>query len=158
MFEIGEFSRFSRVSVRLLHHYDQLGLLTPSQTDPFTGYRYYSAEQLSGLNRIIALRDLGFSLEQIAGMLDEDLSTNHDVTRAAEHSYHRCEDSGHQPVPDFRPWLALVGSTMKNSDRFGSAIKRFQSFRNIPNKSNDLHEHGDPYITAWFVTMAQPTS
>jgi DNA-binding transcriptional MerR regulator len=75
MFKIGEFSRLSRVSVRMLRHYDQLGLLTPSQTDPFTGYRYYSAQQLPRLNRIIALRDLGFSLEQIAGMLDEELST-----------------------------------------------------------------------------------
>ena len=75
MFKIGEFSRLSRVSVRMLRHYDQLGLLTPSQTDSFTGYRYYAADQLPRLNRIIALRDLGFSLEQIAGMLEEDLST-----------------------------------------------------------------------------------
>lgn len=75
MFKIGEFSRLSRVSVRMLRHYDQLGLLTPSQTDSFTGYRYYSADQLPRLNRIIALRDLGFSLEQIAEMLDEDVST-----------------------------------------------------------------------------------
>ena len=76
MFKIGEFSRLSRVSVRMLRHYDQLGLLTPSQTDSFTGYRYYSAEQLPRLNRIIALRDLGFSLEQVSGMLEEDLSTD----------------------------------------------------------------------------------
>ena len=75
MFKIGEFSRLSRISVRMLRHYDQIGLLTPSETDPFTGYRYYSAEQLPRLNRIIALRDLGFSLEQVAGMLDQDLST-----------------------------------------------------------------------------------
>jgi DNA-binding transcriptional MerR regulator len=74
MFKIGEFSRLSRVSVRMLRHYDQLGLLTPSQTDSFTGYRYYSAGQLPRLNRIIALRDLGFSLEQISGMLEDDLS------------------------------------------------------------------------------------
>jgi DNA-binding transcriptional MerR regulator len=75
MFKIGEFSRLSRVSVRMLRHYDQLGLLTPSQTDPFTGYRYYSADQLPRLNRILALRDLGFSLEQIGGLLEDDLST-----------------------------------------------------------------------------------
>lgn len=75
MFKIGEFSRLSRVSVRMLRHYDQLGLLTPSQTDSFTGYRYYSADQLPRLNRILALRDLGFSLDQIAEMLDEDVST-----------------------------------------------------------------------------------
>jgi DNA-binding transcriptional MerR regulator len=73
MFRIGEFSRLSRVSVRRLRHYDQLGLFKPSHTDSFTSYRYYSADQLPRLNRIIALRDLGFSLEQIAGMLDEEL-------------------------------------------------------------------------------------
>lgn len=73
MFRIGEFSRLSRVSVRMLRHYDQLGLLRPSRTDSFTNYRYYSADQLPRLNRILALRDLGFSLDQIAGMLDEEL-------------------------------------------------------------------------------------
>lgn len=73
MFRIGEFSRLSRVSVRMLRHYDQLGLLKPSHTDSFTNYRYYSADQLPRLNRILALRDLGFSLEQIAGMLAEEL-------------------------------------------------------------------------------------
>lgn len=72
MFRIGEFSRLSRVSVRMLRHYDQLGLLKPSHTDSFTSYRYYSADQLPRLNRILALRDLGFSLEQIGGMLDEE--------------------------------------------------------------------------------------
>ncbi|NOH03645.1 MAG: MerR family transcriptional regulator [Chloroflexi bacterium] len=76
MFKIGEFSRLSRVSVRMLRHYDQLGLLTPSRTDPFTGYRYYSASQLPRLNRILALRDLGFSLEQIAEVLDDDVSAD----------------------------------------------------------------------------------
>ena len=75
MFKIGEFSKLSRVSVRMLRHYDQLGLLKPVQTDLFTNYRYYTADQLPRLNRILALRDLGFSLEQIAGMLDEELST-----------------------------------------------------------------------------------
>lgn len=73
MFRIGGFSRLSRVSVRMLRHYDQLGLLKPSHTDSFTNYRYYSADQLPRLNRIIAFRDLGFSLEQIANMLDEEL-------------------------------------------------------------------------------------
>ena len=73
MFKIGEFSQLSRVSVRMLRHYDQLGLLKPSRTDNFTNYRYYSADQLPRLNRILALRDLGFSLEQIGNMLDEEL-------------------------------------------------------------------------------------
>jgi len=74
MFRIGEFSKLSRVSVRMLRYYDQLGLLKPSHTDTFTNYRYYSADQLPRLNRILALRDLGFSLDQIVSMLDEELS------------------------------------------------------------------------------------
>lgn len=73
MFRIGEFSKLTRVSVRMLRHYDQLGLLKPSYTDISTSYRYYSADQLPRLNRILALRDLGFSLEQIGGLLDDDL-------------------------------------------------------------------------------------
>jgi DNA-binding transcriptional MerR regulator len=73
MFRIGEFSRLGRVSVRMLRHYDQLGLLKPSQTDLLTNYRYYSAEQLPRLNRILALHDLGFSLEQIRGLLEANL-------------------------------------------------------------------------------------
>ena len=73
MFRIGEFSRLSRVSVRMLRYYDQRGLLKPSQTDRLTSYRYYTADQLARLNRILALQDLGFSLEQIGSLLDEDL-------------------------------------------------------------------------------------
>jgi DNA-binding transcriptional MerR regulator len=75
MFRIGEFSRFSRVSVKMLRHYDKVGLLSPAWVDPATGYRYYRAEQLLRLNRLVALKDLGFRLEQIAGLLDEAVST-----------------------------------------------------------------------------------
>lgn len=74
MFRIGDFSRFSRVSVKMLRHYDELGLLKPAHVDPFTGYRYYTADQLPRLNRIIALKDLGFSLDQIGALLDDDLT------------------------------------------------------------------------------------
>ena len=63
MFRIGEFSRFSRVSVKMLRHYDELGLLTPAHVDPQSNYRYYSADQLPRLHRIVALKDLGFRLE-----------------------------------------------------------------------------------------------
>ncbi len=74
MFKIGDFSRFSRVSIKMLRHYDEIGLLKPAHVDTFTRYRYYTADQLPRLNRIIALKDLGFSLEQIATLLDDDLN------------------------------------------------------------------------------------
>ena len=74
MFKIREFSSFTRVSVKMLRHYDELGLLKPVSIDPQNNYRYYSSNQLPRLNRIIALKDLGFSLEQIGRILDEKLS------------------------------------------------------------------------------------
>jgi DNA-binding transcriptional MerR regulator len=74
MFRIGDFSRLTQVTVKALRHYDSLGLLKPAQIDPDTGYRYYTASQLPRLNRVVALKDLGFSLEQIGQLLDADLS------------------------------------------------------------------------------------
>lgn len=74
MFRISDFSRFTRVSVKMLRHYDQLGLLRPARIDPETGYRYYTSEQLPRLNRLIALKDLGFGLEEIGALLNDPLS------------------------------------------------------------------------------------
>ena len=71
MFAIGEFAGLGRVSVRMLRHYDAIGLLTPARTDPDTGYRYYEADQLRRLNRIIALKELGLGLEKVAAILDD---------------------------------------------------------------------------------------
>jgi DNA-binding transcriptional MerR regulator len=74
MFKIGEFSRIGQVSVRMLRHYDKMRLLTPKEVDKFTGYRYYTLDQLPRLNRILALKDLGLSLEEIADLIENDLS------------------------------------------------------------------------------------
>ncbi|MFD8726648.1 MULTISPECIES: MerR family transcriptional regulator [unclassified Streptomyces] len=71
MFTIGDFARYGRVSPRMLRHYDAIGLLRPDRTDPATGYRFYGAAQLARLNRIIALKDLGFTLQQVRDVLDE---------------------------------------------------------------------------------------
>jgi DNA-binding transcriptional MerR regulator/effector-binding domain-containing protein len=75
MFRIGEFSKIAQVSGRLLRYYDELGLLSPVFTDHQTGYRYYSAQQIPRLNRILVLKELGLSLEQIARLLEQDTST-----------------------------------------------------------------------------------
>ncbi|MGD8719538.1 MAG: MerR family transcriptional regulator [Candidatus Zixiibacteriota bacterium] len=73
MFKIGEFSKLSRVPVKTLRYYDEVGLLRPADVDRFTGYRRYHATQLPRLNRILALRDLGFSLEEISTLLAAEL-------------------------------------------------------------------------------------
>lgn len=70
MLRIGEFSKLSRVSIRMLRHYDDIGLLKPAEIDQFTGYRYYSPKQLPVIGRITALKDMGFSLADIVKMLE----------------------------------------------------------------------------------------
>ena len=69
MLKIGDFSKLSRVSIRMLRHYDEIGLLKPAVTDPFTDYRYYSEAQLPTVCRITALRDMSFSLGEVRTIL-----------------------------------------------------------------------------------------
>ena len=74
MFSIGEFARHGRISVRMLRHYDTIGLLRPACVDPASGYRFYQASQLAGLNRVIALKDLGFTLQQVQAIINGRVS------------------------------------------------------------------------------------
>jgi DNA-binding transcriptional MerR regulator len=74
MFTIGDFAKHGRVTVRMLRHYDAIGLLRPAHVDPVSSYRYYRAEQLTQLNRIVALKDLGFGLEQVRSILHDSVS------------------------------------------------------------------------------------
>lgn len=69
MLKIGDFSKLSRISIRMLRHYDELQLLVPESIDQFTGYRYYSESQLPVAGRIRALKELGFGLATIGEIL-----------------------------------------------------------------------------------------
>ena len=69
MLKIGEFSKLSRVSIRMLRYCDAIGLLKPAETDRFTDYRYYSEAQLPVVCRITALRDMGFPLAEVRALL-----------------------------------------------------------------------------------------
>jgi DNA-binding transcriptional MerR regulator len=65
MFRIGEFAKLAGVTVRALRHYEQLGLFAPARVDEATGYRFYSTDQLSVIDRLLALRDLGIPLREL---------------------------------------------------------------------------------------------
>lgn len=65
MLKIGDFSKLSRISIRMLRHYDEIGLLEPRSTDRMTGYRYYSEDQLPMACRITSLKEMGFGLAVI---------------------------------------------------------------------------------------------
>lgn len=76
MLKIGDFSKLSRISIRMLRHYDEIGLLMPENIDRFTSYRYYSEAQLPIANRITALKDMGFSLLTISEILKSYTDTD----------------------------------------------------------------------------------
>ncbi|NLP82442.1 MerR family transcriptional regulator [Microbacterium sp. CFH 90308] len=69
MYTIGEFAAIGRVSVRMLRHYDAIGILPPADVDERTGYRYYADAQLADLLRLVELRDLGCGLDEIGAVL-----------------------------------------------------------------------------------------
>lgn len=70
MFTIGEFASIGRVSVRMLRHYDEIGVLTPARVDQFSGYRFYDGRQFETLGRILEFKDLGFRLDEVKGIVD----------------------------------------------------------------------------------------
>ncbi len=74
MFRIGEFSKIAQVPASQLRYYDDIGLFSPMRSDRDTSYRYYSVQQLADLNRILALKDLGLTLEQIKSLIEDAVS------------------------------------------------------------------------------------
>ncbi|MDQ6660269.1 MAG: MerR family transcriptional regulator [Chloroflexota bacterium] len=88
MLKIGNFARVGGVTIKSLHYYDSKNLLKPVHIDSFTGYRYYSIDQLPRLHRILALRDLGFSIEQIRLLLHDNVSLDdlHNMLRTKQAS------------------------------------------------------------------------
>jgi effector-binding domain-containing protein len=77
LYKIGDFSRLCRITVRTIRYYDEIGLLKPVRVEQTTGYRYYSIEQLPMLNRIIMLKGIGLSLDDIKGLLNNGMSADY---------------------------------------------------------------------------------
>lgn len=107
VFKIGDFSRLSLVSVKALRYYDELGLLKPARIDEFTGYRYYAGSQLTRLNRILAMKDMGLSLEQIALLLDKELTPDQirGMLKLKQVELHRQLDEGQAQLTRIEAWL-----------------------------------------------------
>jgi len=80
---IGQFSRMTRLSARMLRHYDSLGLLRPGEVDPWSGYRYYSDVELGPAMMLRRLRDAGLGLDDIARVLPALLADDESLWRPA---------------------------------------------------------------------------
>ena len=88
--KIGEFSRLCRVTVRTLRHYEEIDLLVPEIVDRDTGYRYYSVSQLQKMQDILSLKGMGFSLEEIRDLFEDE--THVPGIDALEEKIRVCED------------------------------------------------------------------
>jgi effector-binding domain-containing protein len=76
---IGRFSIVTRLSMKALRYYDEKGILTPKAKDPFTGYRYYTGDQIAVGVKISTLNSLGFTLEETASILEAEEAGDHAV-------------------------------------------------------------------------------
>jgi len=125
--KIGDFSRFAHVSVKALRYYDELGLLKPVKVDDFTGYRYYSAAQLTQLQRIVALKDMGLSLEEIARLLKDDVSIVHilDLLHIKQEAQKRKLEMETERLKRVEDWLVEVEREGKMPN-FEIAIKKIE--------------------------------
>ncbi|GAA1505570.1 MerR family transcriptional regulator [Sphaerisporangium rubeum] len=110
MYNIGDFARIGRVSVRMLRHYDTLGLLHPARVDPVNGYRYYEAAQLSRLNRLIALKELGLTLQQVGLILTDKVGTEelHGMLRLRRAELAAQVEAGNQRLARVEARLRLI--------------------------------------------------
>ncbi|MBN1311760.1 MAG: MerR family transcriptional regulator [Anaerolineae bacterium] len=127
MLRIGDFAHICQVSTKTLRYYDEIGLLEPGHVDPFTGYRYYTMSQLPRLNRILALKDLGLSLEEISLILNDNL-TPEEIRgmlklRAAELE---------AQVADSQARLARVNARLRMIDKENEMPQQEVVFKSIP--------------------------
>lgn len=166
MFKIGDFSKLSQVSVKLLRHYDQLGLLPPAHVDERTGYRYCSAQQLMRLNRIQAFRDLGFTLEQIVSSLGED------IPPAQIRGMFRLKQAEIRQLMDTQQArLARIETRLRQIEREGAlppyevvlkhaASHTVASIREVisPSRLPDLFRELDEYLSYYGIAPSRPHS
>jgi DNA-binding transcriptional MerR regulator len=107
MLKIGDFSKLSLVSVKALRYYDERGLLNPAHVDTSTGYRFYSASQLTRLNRILAMKDMGLDLSQISFLLDQEPTPDQirGMLRLKQVELHQQLTAGQAQLTRIEAWL-----------------------------------------------------
>ena len=125
MLMIGEFSKLSRISIQMLRHYDQIGLLTPVSVDSFTGYRYYSESQLPAANKIRAMKEMGLGLGSIRTWMDQG---DEQILEELERHRRKLQDE----IMVLNTRLHLTGNRI-TAIRTGSDSSRYHvSFKEIP--------------------------
>lgn len=127
MFRIGDFSKLTRVSVKALRFYDEVGLLKPTYVDRDTGYRYYSATLLPRLNRILAFKELGLSLVEIVPLLEGDLPVDRvrELLQNRRAELARRIERERAQLAEVESWLALIEHAGRMPD-YEVTVKRVE--------------------------------
>ena len=129
MLKIGIFSKLSRISVRMLRYYDGQGLLVPVQTDLFTGYRFYSEEQLRSAERITALRRMGFGLAEVKALLAAE-----DDREAWEEALERQRTVLREQEREARARLLLLENTLERIRKDEKPMEYPVTIKELPSR------------------------
>ncbi len=154
MIRIGDFSRISQTPVSTLRYYDEVGLLKPVEVDHFTGYRYYTFDQLARLHRILALKDLGFSLEEIARVLSDAMPAQqvHKLLQRKRTDLRGQTRDNHERIERLDNWLKQLE---KENNMTAYSIRAARIETDLPSIVNITNPYEDQPITAdqlreWF--------
>lgn len=129
MLKIGDFSKLSRISIRMLRHYDEIGLLVPVCIDPITGYRYYNENQLPSANRIMVLKNMGFSLSIISDIMD-----NYDNPQALSEFLSLRKKELEEEAEEADRKLKLLDTAIKQLRKDGTMMKYDVTLKEMPKR------------------------
>jgi DNA-binding transcriptional MerR regulator len=107
MYQIGLFSKINHITTKTLRHYDEIGLLKPKHVDYITGYRFYSSDQLPLIHQILALKQLGLSLNEIREIIDNPINTEL-FLKLKERELTLEIEKGSQRLKEVKTWLNYV--------------------------------------------------
>ncbi|GAA1705303.1 MerR family transcriptional regulator [Fodinicola feengrottensis] len=130
MINIGDFGRLGGVSLRMLRHYDEMGLLRPAEVDQWTGRRRYHLDQLGDLHRIVTLKTLGFTLQQVGEMLHDGFDTAQlrGMLRMRRADFERQSQDARHRIAQIDARLALIERETGRSDP-PVVVKQVESIR-----------------------------
>jgi len=129
MLKIGDFSKLTRISIRMLRHYDEIDLLKPDYIDDFSNYRYYSPDKLPVANRISSLKNMGFSLASIS----EIMSQYHDADQLSRYLQVKLAEVKEQ-AEQSKQRLILLETTIKRLEKDDTVMKYDVNFKEIPER------------------------
>ncbi|WP_459503436.1 MerR family transcriptional regulator [Bacillus sp. C1] len=127
MFKIGDFSKLSSISIRMLRYYDKMELLVPEKIDPQTGYRYYSAAQLKKVNQIQHLKVMGFGIPAMKEIID-----NHGNRESIKKYYINRSSQLQEEMKHLQKQLRLLEDSIRTIREDVVEMSYYVSMKEIP--------------------------